>query len=241
MLLDVNKIGYDPRYYPRVNGSPDWMTVLRYTEALEFGGDPFPPIIVVRATGKNPPYLLIDGLHRLRAYVKAQREGIPVTVERIPQSKWLPRSVELNSVHGRPLDTGDKAWIATRLEEDGWKRTDIAGLLKMKVDSLERIVSSRCVRISDKMAEKLPEGRSNRKVNGNHVGFLKKPLIGASGSRAVYEALESQHSVTSHDVLAILDSMISVLRSGVVSMADEETVARVKTIKKLLRSLTVKQ
>lgn len=236
--IDLAKIGYDPKYYPRVNGDPDWMTVLRYTEALQV--DPkmdFPPVVVVRAMVGKCPFMLIDGLHRDRSYIKAGRTTIPATIERIPQSKWMARSVELNCTNGRPLDARDKAWVATRLGAEGWEIKDVAQLLKMKVESLERIVSARCVKIDSKTAELVKIGGSNRKVNGGHVGFLKAPLTGATGKGAMLEALKSQQAVTSHDVLAVLDSMISVLRAGVVNMADEDVTARVQTIRKLLKGL----
>lgn len=236
-MLNLDLIDYDPLYYPRVNGNPDWMTILQYTEALQVDPEKeFPPIVVVRATGMKTPYLLIDGLHRLRSYVKAGREKIPTVVERIPKSKWMARSVELNATHGRRLDTGDKAWIATRLQEEGWQLTDIAGLMKMRVESLERIVATRCIKITNKEAELIPVGRSNRATaGGKHYGYLKAPFSEVNGKVNTLEALETQHSVTSHDVQAILDSMISVLRSGAVNMADEEVAERVGEIKSLLR------
>lgn len=242
LMLNVSEIGYDQHYYPRVNGAPDWITILRYTESLLTNPAPFagfPPIVVVRCTGRQEPYLLIDGLHRLRAAIKAELEQVPVIVERIPQSKWLARSVELNAVHGRPLDTGDKAWIVSRLKEEGWELSDIAGLMKMRVESLEKIYVSRCQKISSAEAEAIPVGRSNRTLlNGKHVGYLKAPLIGTTSKQQTIDALATQHSVTSHDVDAILDSMISVLTAGAVDVSVEKTAAKVASIRKLLRELS---
>ena len=236
MMLEIAKIDYDPKYYPRVNGAPDWITIIRYTEPLQLNPRfQMPKVVVVRATGYKFPYVLIDGLHRLRSYVRAGRDRIPATEERIPQSKWLARSVELNAQHGRPLDTGDKAWIATRLQEEGWEVSKVADLLHMKVESLEKMMVTRCVRISSKAAEVIKIGRSNRKVNGKHYGFLKAPLVESNGTSKAEVALKTQHSVTSHDVLAVLDSMVSVLESGVVDMKDEEVAARIEAIRKLLK------
>lgn len=233
--IPVEEVGYDPKYYPRVNGTPDWVTVHRYVEALELSEPP--PIVVVAATGYEFKYLLLDGLHRLRTFAKVGREEINAVVERIPKSRWLARSIELNIGHGRPMDSGDKAWVATRLDEEGWSRDKIASLLRMKVESLDRIVSTRCVRISAKAQKRIPEGRSNRKVNGNHYGFLKAALAETNGTARATTALLTQHSVTSHNVLGVLDSVISVLESGVVDTKSEDVAARVLRIKELIAAL----
>src|SRR5690348_1563432 len=96
--INVEEIDYRPEFYPRANGDSEWITVHRYADAL--AADPskeFPPITVVRATGFEFKYLIIDGLHRLRAYFQAKRPQIPANVERLPRSKWFARSVELNA------------------------------------------------------------------------------------------------------------------------------------------------
>lgn len=237
MELDLSQISYDQKFYPRVNGTANWMTVLRYKEALERPSYQFPPVVVVRSTGYQVPYILIDGLHRLKAYANAGRRKIPAIVERIPQSKWMIRSVELNRSHGRQLDNRDKAWIALRLKDDGVEMPKIAELLNMKEESLERIVTTRAVRISSAMAETIPEGPSNRRINGRRYGFLKAPVVDVSDEESTVAALQTQHSITSHDVVAILDSMISILRSKVVDVSDEEVAAKVQVVKDLLASI----
>jgi len=239
MRLKLEDVGYDPAFYPRVNGQPDWLTILRYTEALV--ADPrhdFPEVNVVRAQGFDTPYLLIDGVHRSRSYHNAKRETIPAIVEKIPQSKWFSRSVELNCRHGRSLDTGDKAYIATKLESDGWSIDEVAKLLCMKVESLEKIKASRIVKLSAKAQKIIPAGRGNRQVNGGSYGFLKAPMAGAQGMASSVVALQTQGSVASHDVLGILDSMIAVLRAGVLDMSNEEVSVRVSAVKELLDEMS---
>jgi len=242
--IKLSKIKYDPQYYPRVNGKEDWITVLQYKEALEADpslGNPktnpnaFPPIVVVDL-GKGW-FLLIDGLHRIRAFAAVGIEMIWAIVERLPKSKWLARSVELNIPNGRRLDNGDKLWVAQRLKAEGWKPRQIAGLLKMKVDTLEKMSVERVhkLRVSD--AKKLPEGRANRKVNGNHFGFLKPPLAGTVGTNRAIAALGSQHSLTSQRVQQVLDAALAVFRSGVVDLTDEETAKAVNELHELTGAL----
>src|SRR5262245_47563150 len=134
-FVSLDDIGYEAHYYPRSNGREDWFTVHRYTDALQ--SDPekqFPPLVVVKATAKPYRYLILDGLHRLRAYHRAGREQVPIITETLPESKWFARSVELNAAHGRCFDVGDKAFIATRLEKDGYPLDQIASLLQMTAD-----------------------------------------------------------------------------------------------------------
>lgn len=233
--MDLNQIDYDKKYYPRYKGTSDWMIVHRYAEALQTEPTKeFPPVVIVRATSFKVPYMLIDGVHRLHAYLKVGRQKIPVEIERIPRSKWLARSVELNSTHGRSLDSLDKASIATRLKEEGWEIRDVAKLLHMRVESLEKIVVERCVKLRVEDTQLITASGACHKIGNDHYGFLKAPLKGVSSRKEILEALQTQHSVTSHDVLAILDSMICVLRSGVVDMEDEEISSCVKEIHQLL-------
>lgn len=222
-MIDLADINYDQKYYPRANGNSDWVTVHRYAEALR--SDPekeFPPITVVRATGFKFKYLIIDGLHRLRAYHQAGRQQILANVERLPRSRWFARSVELNVSHGRPLDTGDKAYIATQLQQDGMPMASIASLLQMQVESLERIVAERVVKMTGNVHLAVPGGRGNREINGEHYGFLKSPFTDAASATA---ALAVQGPVSAMDAAHVLDSAIAVLECGV-DRTDEETADR---------------
>jgi hypothetical protein len=229
--IPLTEIGYDPDFYPRVNGKEDWRTVFRYSDALL--ADParqLPPIVVVVATAKAWAYMLLDGLHRIRAYYRAGRESIPAVVERLPRSKWFARSVELNAAHGRPLDSGDRAYIATRLRKDGYDAGQVAALLQMRVESLEKIVAGRVCRISAKASKSIPGGRGNRKMNGEHYGFLKAPFAGSGASPATAEAaLAAQGPVSAMDAAHVLDSAIAVLECGV-DLADEDIAARVQRL-----------
>jgi len=247
-LIELDKIDYDPKYYPRVNGRPDWLTIVRYTDTLL--ADPsydFDPIVVMRSAGHKIetlegirdclPYLLSDGLHRVRSYARAGRQRIPAEIERLPQSKWMERSVELNSRHGRALDNGDKAWVTRRLQAEGWQIPRIAELLHMRADSLERIVAERSVKITKKDAAEIKPGRSNRKIDGNHYGFLKAPMVGAPTKENILEALKSQDAVSSFDVAAVLDSMIACLRAKVINLADEDIAEKIEEIRLLMRDI----
>lgn len=244
-MLPIDKIGYDPRYYPRVNGHEDWMTALRYKEALVTHpekSDPknpgaFPPIVVVKAAGFDWPYILLDGLHRLRAFHQAGMEKIAATIERLPKSKWLERSVELNIDSKRPLDSGDKRWVAKLLmEEEGWTADRVATLLEMETGSFERLMSVGVHKLTAKSAKLISKGRSNREINGRHYGFLKAPMVDASGAANAEKALLMQGSVTSHDARQIASSFVAMLESRCFDLTDSELLANLSRAKELLES-----
>lgn len=243
--IEIEKIGYDPQHYPRVNGEADWMTVNRYRASLvthPWKSDPkregaFPPVIVVKATGYEWPYILLDGLHRLKAFSAAGYKSIWAIVERLPQSKWIARSTELNIASKRPLDSGDKAWVASRLLHDGWNRAQVASLLEMETASFEKLMSTGVQKLSKSSVEKIKPGRSNRRINGDHYGFLKAPFRGVTGAANARTALTMQESVTSRDARQIIESFIAILESRCIDMTDEETAAMLRRAAGLLDEL----
>lgn len=256
--LKIADIGYEPKYYPRVNGKEDWYTVNIYREALVANPQKanhrtkgaFPPIHVVKVTPKARKqlglallYLLIDGLHRIRAFHQAGLEHIWAHVEVIPESKWFVRSVELNRVSKRAFDTGDKAFIAKTLTAQGWQLEQVAELLQMKTDSLKRIYTTRCQRVKTTRAVKNRpktngnrQSRSCRDIGGEQYGFLKAPFAnaGLAGTSKGNQALAVQKPLTSQHIVGVLDSAIGVLKTGGLDMADEEIVGRLQSLEHLL-------
>jgi hypothetical protein len=236
--LALADIGYDPKYYPRVNGKEDWIRVLHYQEILK--ADPnkdLDSIVVVKAIGMKVPWMLLDGLHRVRSYHRAGRPDIPAIEERLPRNRWLARSFELNKKHGRPLEYSDYAWTATSLREEGWKDARIAELLSVTVERLEKIIATRVVLIDTATAEAIPHGRSHRQIGEKHYGFLKAPFMEKERLPAEeIEALKLQAPVSSMSVLNVLDSALAVLMAGV-DMTDEEIVERVDKLYRLSRNL----
>lgn len=250
--IRIDQVTYDPHYYPRANGREDWYRVNKMKDALlvdprkadanrktTANWRPFPPIVVVQLVGpgRKSTYLILDGLHRLKAFAAAGLDHIWVEIEKLPKSKWLFRSAELNVDEKRGLDTGDKAWICSRLEADGYKRPAIAALFQMHIETLDKIMTTRCQKVRVADAKKLPTGRSNRRVNGGHVGFLKAPFADLAGTDKGRIALRKQQSCTSRDVAQILDAFIAVLESHALDMTDEAIAARVSTIQEHLGAL----
>lgn len=245
--IPLDKIGYDPEYYPRVNGREDWLTVHRYKEALKshpWKADArkeyaFPPVVVVKTTGYDFPYLLLDGLHRVRAFGVCGIDKIWAAVESLPKSKWLARSVELNIDGKRPLESGDKRWIATKLTAEGWKSGDIAQLLCMEQGSFDKLVASNIQKLTQASAKSIAFGRSNRQIDGEHIGFLKAPFKGLTGTGNAQRALKSQHSVSSREATQIIESFIALMEAKAIDTTDERIVDLLLRVKELLEATAV--
>jgi len=248
--IKISQIGYDPQYYPRVSKCEDWHTVHIYKEALVANPKsadssakptkswhPFPPITVVRVKGKPYLFMVLDGLHRLKAYTAAGFDMMWAVVETIPKSKWLARSVELNVPSQRGLDTGDKAWIAQRLKSEGWKLEKVAGLLQMKITSLEKIVVTRCHKLTSKDAKKIPEGRSNRRIDGASYGFVKGPFHEYTGTNKAIEVLEKQVGHPAANALDILDTFLTMLETDAFDRTNIEIASRLQRVEDFFQTL----
>lgn len=255
--ISISDVGYEPKYYPRVNGHENWLTVLRYSNHLKVDprrADPtkhsniaFPPITVVKASPKvwkkkKFPYMLLDGLHRIRAFHSADLTEIYAEVETLPESKWFARSVELNVDSKLPFDTGDLAFIAKRLEADGWSMDAIAKHLLIKVDALQKIYVTRCQKIKiTKATKNTVESRASREIGGERFGFLKSPLAkaGLAGTSKGQQALLVQDSVNDSSVISILDSFLAILEGGIVDLSDDAVAGRMAKIAAKIAELSI--
>lgn len=243
LLLD--QIGYDPEYYPRVNGKEDWLTVHRYKEVLKSNpwkadanrDGAFPPIIVVQTTGYDWKYLVLDGLHRVKSFGAAGLEKIPAIVEVLPKSKWLERSVELNIDSKRPLDSGDKRWIATKLMADGWKPGQVASLLCMERASFDKLVATNIQKLTQASAKSILPGRSNRTIGKEHVGFLKAPFSDATGTSNAQKALRVQAAVSCRESVQIIESFVALLEAKSIDLTDERTTDLLIRVRDLLEQI----
>jgi hypothetical protein len=163
----------------------------------------------------------------MRAYLRAKRERIPAVVERLPESKWFARAVELNVPNGRSFTTQDKAFIANRLDREGWNETEQAKLLQMPIESLQRIKVDRLVRA---------QLQTGKRGGGAGMLVLKAPARGLVG-RAAQRAQRFQAPLATASVVSALDQTIAVLKMGLVDMGDEAVAERIEEIRELLKGL----
>jgi DNA-binding XRE family transcriptional regulator len=113
--MKLSEIVIDEKIYPRESVKQD--LVDEYVEAME-GGAIFPPLVIHESTD-----LLLDGLHRYKAYVKRNVTEVEVEIDPEPiitnldkeRFKLLLRAAWYNAKHGIQLKNTEKKEVARKV------------------------------------------------------------------------------------------------------------------------------
>lgn len=223
-MLPVDDVEYDPDYVPRQSIDLD-DTVQRYREALIADpGFEFPAaIVVVRTTGRGARYLIIDGVHRYVAYNQAERRRIPASIEHLPESKWFARAVELNAQHGRPLTQIDRSRIVERLGKEGWSAEKIAGLLKVRVSTIEPFL------IGDEQIQKTTLHAPKRLSRGSYRPPERSEALSVPVVDSLGHVVERAKQPGSFE-LATLDAAIRLLETRTVDPSNADVKKRLERL-----------
>lgn len=119
--IHINKIEIVCKYYPRVE--PDESRIKEFTEAMEYG-EHFPPIKVVKV---NDGYILLDGLHRLKARLLRGEEKIEADILSIAEEYWLLAAARFNSKSSKPLTSGELKEVIITTWQSGLRDTKKIG------------------------------------------------------------------------------------------------------------------
>lgn len=104
--MDVSKVIFDKKFYPRIKVSPN--KVEEYEAVLSL----LPPIII------NQDKILVDGAHRLQAFKNKEQKKIPYEeIKTKDDDDILLRAIELNSKHGFQLTQKEKKDEIVKLYE----------------------------------------------------------------------------------------------------------------------------
>lgn len=224
--LPIDSVVFDPDIYPRVFRDADWITVARYCDAMRSGCE-FPAILVIPDPNNSSNFLLIDGYHRWRSKKRLKAETITAYVDenlaKQPRDEWFRKAAELNRDSKRALTSQDHAYVAKRLQDSGFSLKIIAetlGTIKSRIDTL---LATRIVEAGD--------------GSFTAVKSTFGPLV---GSRKEGQIEGLQKPLAAMNVYAALDQAISVLRAGLVRMADPLAEKRVLELMVLLEELTTK-
>ena len=127
--IKLSEVEIDLDVYPReTRPKPDHITVKQYMDDLD-NGDVFPPLEVQRIKdGDIERTIILDGAHRVTAYAEKKIDEVDVIFwkDDVLDKKehllsLILRSAELNSRHGKRLDSGDAKskfiWLAEKDEE----------------------------------------------------------------------------------------------------------------------------
>ena len=138
MDIEIGKITVNVEIVGRVDGL-DFVTIQSYADDMEAGAV-FPPVELV---GDGDVFWLVDGLHRLEAAKKINREQISSNVTEGDERVAMLRSCAANAEHGKRRTNEDKHQkVMMMLEDEEWSKCS------------GREIARRC-RVDNKFVEKL--------------------------------------------------------------------------------------
>lgn len=182
--IAVGDVVVDETIYPR--GSVNLLHIKRLQDAID-GGAILPPVIVERGTNR-----LVDGRHRLGAYLAKELAEISCEFRVYDtEADLFADAVRLNAEHGAPLTYYDVKLSVLRLEELGYTRDRISGVVRLQIEKVEDIVRGSAVStttglpialkggLRHKMGQPLSElqQQAMRKYSGGNVVHYIRQLI----------------------------------------------------------------
>jgi len=138
MDIEIGKITVNVEIVGRADGL-DFVTIQSYADDMEAGAV-FPPVKLV---GDGDVFWLVDGLHRLEAAKKINREQISSNVTEGDERVAMLVSCVANADHGKRRTNEDKHQkVMMMLEDEEWSKWS------------GREIARRC-RVDNKFVEKL--------------------------------------------------------------------------------------
>jgi len=216
--IPIASITVDLELYPR--RSYVWEKSYRYAQNMKVGIK-FPPILVADFEGK---YVLVDGLHRMKAHERLGLTTIEAIVIPYKNRKDIfYDAVKLNNVHGFGCTFYDNIQNFSKLRKLGVSDNEISLLVGSPIDRFERYL------------ERLTT------VDGKEVNIkkivleaLKKNVITESDVKNIVRK-GGQDVYVSNTVNHVFRQAISVLEQNLVSWDDSETVALTVNLFELLK------
>lgn len=162
------------------------------SEALRVGVS-LPPIIADASTR-----IVVDGIHRIRAYVRLFGAEHMVEVEfrdYADRAAMFLDSIAINASHGRPLSPCDRTRCIARAKEFAIDELEIARVLSIEVARVESI-----------FREKV----GYEEVSGRPVA-LKRPFHHLAQTRLTPEQMELNRAATGRDQLRLFNDIIKIV------------------------------
>lgn len=207
VYLPNNKIYIEEEIYPR--NQCDWQLIHIYKEGMKLGAD-FPPILVGKESDNK--YILIDGVHRYKAWAALKKNPIPVILSQKPKKDWFAEAVEVNVKHGKRLSTQERLTSAIRLQEMKYMDSEIATIIGMSKADMKKFIAERAI-LSTSTKEAL----------------ISKAAIGYSsnGKKPTYESQKIFHSANQG---LIFSQAIELFRQGFIDKENKEIVFLIQAL-----------
>jgi len=215
-LLDIKQIFVDERLYPRSQWS--WQTSYDYQQSMKVGAK-FPPIVVNEYADK---YYLIDGMHRMKAYLSNKVESIQCEVLKLESMEAMFKEcVARNIGNGRPLSCQDKALIIGKLKSMDISLPEISIIVQMPIDKVEQFVAQRIT----------------NSITGEEI-YIKSPLIDITSEIGTdFNELQRVFSATSEQ--QIISQFRRLLEIKTLNLKNPTILNDLKIIRKLIEKIVL--
>ena len=171
-LVPTMEVFFDEDLYPRTQ--ENWQTIYDYSESIKTGAV-FPPIVLAMFKGKK---VLVDGLHRLKAFRNLHIEKIPaIVLIGLSRNEIFEEAVKRNIAHGRVLSPYEKRLIILRLRAMKYKTDEICTIVQIPFDRIESFLGSNIVNsiTGEQVVTKAPlEFMTGKVLSGNEIAKLIK-------------------------------------------------------------------
>ena len=172
-MFNLGKIRTDGGTQSRAAISEE--TVADYVEAMSDPNTVFPPVIVYY---DGEDYWLADGFHRVAAWGRIGRDGVPADVRQGDRRQAILHSVAANAVHGLRRTNADKRRAVTTLLEDDewaqWSNREIArrcGVSDLLVADVRRMLTANSC--SDKPTNYTTKHGTTAQMDTSRIGKTK--------------------------------------------------------------------
>jgi len=201
-IVKISELVLDEEIYPRFR--TDWLTAYQYAMAMKAGAE-FPKIIVGKFRGK---LYLLDGWHRVKALQLLGEEYAQAVIKSYNSKKdMFVEAVKLNSKHGRPLSSQEKARIIKKLEDYGFSLEQISRIVHIPVDKIERF------------KVKIVYGPNGKPI---YLKGIVEKAIKQTEAKPEEIATLDQKSFNVRNVKQLLNQLIELLETGVYPWKNEE-------------------
>lgn len=227
--ISIKDIVIDKEYYPRRNW--DWFTVMIYAKSIKADvNNKFPPLKVAEVEGVKG-YVLIDGWHRLKAYLSNKIEKVDCIIYRGYSKKELYlEAVKSNLTHGKSYNVGDKIKIITDLRKFNINASEISKLVLIPEQDIDKLVKGRVtydLKGNTVILKPILKGISNSKIADSEEFEAMQHSFGGAGSTYDDDGARSQ--------AFLLQQVITMLEQDLFIMDNSKVMEKLISLKSLLK------
>jgi hypothetical protein len=197
--------------YPRNNIDPH--NVRNLIDALAAGSE-LPPILIDKKSKR-----VIDGFHRIRAYLNAMGDEVGVTViekNYHNEQEMFLDAMRFNADHGAKLDSHDRTHCVLVAERLKIPAEAVAGALHVTVDKLASLRTDRTA------------------TSGSLLIPIKRTIQWKAGTRLNKAQVAANEKLSGMNQQFYANQLITLLESELIDSADDQLIERLQLLHRIL-------